>query len=181
MYIDIQEYIIDKNLTENNILFVGETGDSQIIEMVSKDNNVTITDYPEYDVMNLHQVEDAQMDVIISDQVLEHIKRPQAAVDEMYRVLKPGGMCILTTCFMNPIHYDTGGENDYWRFTPNGLRVLFDSFSSIHQCQGMGDFKLLYYCMIDGNREQVNNSELISADVDDNNRTYIHVHIISIK
>jgi 2-polyprenyl-3-methyl-5-hydroxy-6-metoxy-1,4-benzoquinol methylase len=42
---------------------------------------------------------------VVSDQVLEHVVGdPQTAIDETLRVLRPGGIVIHTTCFMNPIH-----------------------------------------------------------------------------
>lgn len=65
---------------------------------------------------------DATYNTILCTEVLEHIPDPQKAVDEMYRVLKPGGTLILTTRFLFPVHDAPG---DYWRFTPYGLQALF--------------------------------------------------------
>ena len=37
--------------------------------------------------------------------MLEHVEGPpQNAIDECRRVLKPGGIVVHTTCFINPIH-----------------------------------------------------------------------------
>lgn len=40
--------------------------------------------------------EDASFDVVLSDNVIDHAERPQAIVDEMVRVLKPGGLLYFT-------------------------------------------------------------------------------------
>ena len=65
---------------------------------------------------------DATYSTILCTEVLEHIPDPQKAVDEMYRVLKPGGTLILTTRFLFPVHDAPG---DYWRFTPYGPGAFF--------------------------------------------------------
>src|SRR5438874_13623420 len=40
---------------------------------------------------------DGAFDAVVSIQVLEHIQEPRVCVEEMARVLKPGGQLILTT------------------------------------------------------------------------------------
>lgn len=73
---------------------------------------------------------DATYSTILCTEVLEHIPDPQKAVDEMYRVLKPGGTLILTTRFLFPVHDAPG---DYWRFTPYGLQALFSKWDVLEQ------------------------------------------------
>ncbi|MCI5058783.1 MAG: class I SAM-dependent methyltransferase [Flavobacteriales bacterium] len=41
--------------------------------------------------------EDNSFDVVVSSEVIEHIPEPLKAIDEIYRVLKPGGIVILST------------------------------------------------------------------------------------
>lgn len=41
--------------------------------------------------------EDNSFDVVVSFQVIEHIKRDDIFISEIFRVLKPGGICIITT------------------------------------------------------------------------------------
>lgn len=55
------------------------------------------------------------------DAVLEHVKHPEIAMDEMIRVLAPGGYLHLVTPFCHPFH---AYPDDYRRFTPAGLREL---------------------------------------------------------
>lgn len=86
-----------------------------------------VTNYPEVDAMAL-PYENESLDIILSDQMLEHVKKPWIAADEMLRVLKPGGLLICTTCFMQRWHPPAV----YFTFHPDGLRELFqDSLSEI--------------------------------------------------
>lgn len=79
------------------------------------------TSFPEVDLLDL-AYEDATFDVVVSDQVLEHIAGdPYQAMGEAFRVLKPGGLAVHTTCFMNPVHRV---PVDHWRFTPEALALL---------------------------------------------------------
>jgi SAM-dependent methyltransferase len=62
---------------------------------------------------------------VLCTEVLEHLPEPQKAVDEIFRVLKPGGTLLLTTRFLFPIH---DAPHDYFRFTKYGLRYLLRGF-----------------------------------------------------
>jgi len=65
---------------------------------------------------------DAEFDVVLCTEVLEHLHTPVKAISEMSRVLKKGGLVILTTRFIFPLH-DT--PHDYYRYTKYGLEHLF--------------------------------------------------------
>jgi len=65
------------------------------------------------DVTNMCSIADNSVDTIICISVLEHIWEYQRAIDEIERVLKPGGKLLLTVPFGFPIH----DKLDYWRFT----------------------------------------------------------------
>jgi SAM-dependent methyltransferase len=70
-------------------------------------------------------VRDAAFDVVLCTEMLEHVPEPQLAIDEMWRVLRPGGTLLLTTRFLFPIH---DAPHDYFRFTKYGLRHLLRRF-----------------------------------------------------
>lgn len=72
------------------------------------------------DVLNSPFV-DNEFDTIISTQVLEHVEKPWLMVREMRRILKPGGVCVLTAPFLVPFHAD---PHDYFRFTTEGVDSL---------------------------------------------------------
>jgi len=56
-------------------------------------------------------------------EVLEHVTYPPKMLANIRRILKPGAWLIVTTPFAFPIH---AFPDDYWRFTPNGLRLLLE-------------------------------------------------------
>ena len=77
------------------------------------------------DAMSLGLLGDT-FDVVLCTEVLEHLPEPQRAIDEMFRVLRPGGTLLLTTRFLFPIH---DAPHDYFRFTKYGLRYLLRRFT----------------------------------------------------
>ncbi|MEM9397490.1 MAG: class I SAM-dependent methyltransferase [Pseudomonadota bacterium] len=81
-------------------------------------------------VLNLHslELEDDSVGSIVCLDTLEHVEMPRTAVNEMFRVLKPGGVIAMSSVFEFPIH---GYPNDYWRFTPEGFRSLMKPFSRV--------------------------------------------------
>lgn len=62
---------------------------------------------------------------ILCTEVLEHVEQPFDAVNEMFRVLKPNGILIITSPMNLRIH---GSPYDYWRFTPEGFKTLLKAF-----------------------------------------------------
>lgn len=60
-------------------------------------------------------------DTYLSFEVLEHIDNPQLFFNEAYRVLKKGGLCILSVPFLYRFH---GEEYDFFRYTKKGLATL---------------------------------------------------------
>lgn len=62
-------------------------------------------------------------DAVLITQVLEHAPKPWHVADELFRVIKPGGVLILSCPQYWPLHEK---PNDYFRFTPYGLQSLFD-------------------------------------------------------
>jgi len=67
-------------------------------------------------------------DAVVIQAVLEHVLNPQQCVDEIYRVLKKGGLVYAHTSFMEPLHMK---PYDFIRFTPGGHRWLFRNFSTV--------------------------------------------------
>ncbi len=67
----------------------------------------------------------AHFDYVVCTEVLEHTLQPFDAVDEIERILKPGGLVFVSTPFNFRIH---GPLPDCWRFTEHGLRALFKNY-----------------------------------------------------
>lgn len=71
---------------------------------------------------------EASFEIVLCIEVLEHVKDPKCVIDEMRRVLMPGGTLLLTTRFLFPIHE---APEDRYRFTHYVLRELCADFSSV--------------------------------------------------
>ena len=62
-----------------------------------------------------------EADVVLSTQVLEHVESPEIYLAECQRVLRPGGLLILSTHGHWPFHPT---PRDHWRWTHTGLSRL---------------------------------------------------------
>ena len=82
------------------------------------------------DITNCPHVQDNSYDVILSIDVFEHIMNPWKAASEIYRILKPKGMVYTLTVFSWRYHKS---PNDYWRFTPDALELIFSDFKTIEK------------------------------------------------
>jgi SAM-dependent methyltransferase len=71
---------------------------------------------------------DASLDGVCSCGVLEHLKKPWVAAQEMMRVTKPGGYIYAETPLLQGIHKNPFDEQ---RFTPDGLETLFSGCGTI--------------------------------------------------
>lgn len=83
---------------------------------------------PEVDVQDLSAYPADEYDLVILDEILEHVARPWVAVEEVRRILKPGGCLIASSPFLIAEHRM---PKDYWRFTKDGYRVLLDQYSTV--------------------------------------------------
>ncbi len=66
------------------------------------------------------------VDLVICTDTLQYVPDAAAAVEEMRRVLKPGGVLLLSTRGVYPEHHD-----ELWRFLPDGLRYMARRFASV--------------------------------------------------
>jgi SAM-dependent methyltransferase len=94
--------------------------------------NVDLAPYREVDLVTSGgslPLRDGCADAILSIAVLEHVANPQRTVADLARVLKPGGRVQVFVPFMQGIH---AAPDDYQRWTPHGLEVLFGAFTDLH-------------------------------------------------
>jgi ubiquinone/menaquinone biosynthesis C-methylase UbiE len=92
--------------------------------------NIDVTSNPDI-VADATEIplQDASVDVVVCTEVLEHLATPALCVDEIWRVLKPGGIFIGSAPFVFPVH---GDPSDYYRYTGSGLRFLQHKFSVVN-------------------------------------------------
>lgn len=96
--------------------------------------------YPTFDLCH-DFIESNIYDLIIVEQVLEHVADPKKAIQNIKKLLKNNGHVLITLPFMIKIH---GDPNDYWRWTPNGLRLLLETLNfSIINLESWGNRECL--------------------------------------
>jgi len=66
-------------------------------------------------------VPDHTFDAVLFTQVLEHVPNPQAVLNELFRVLRPGGRLYLSAPFVWQVHE---APYDYFRYTASGLHSM---------------------------------------------------------
>ena len=79
-------------------------------------------------LLNLEDIklQSNSLGTVICIDTLEHVQDVKKAVDELHRVLKPGGLCIISSVMNFPIHEH---PSDYWRFTPFAFAWLLRNFA----------------------------------------------------
>lgn len=79
------------------------------------------------DLTSAGTVPNGAFDCVILTQTLPFIYDVRAAVQELYRILKPGGVVLATVPGISPIiRKDMAAWGDYWRFTSLSARRLFE-------------------------------------------------------
>ncbi len=122
-------------------------GSNSVIAGILNQADYTVAaNWPEVDIQDLKQYGNEMFDVVVLDQVLEHVADPRKAVSEIWRILKKNAVCICATPFLIQIH---GSWGDYWRFTEMGLKQLFSQYSST-QVFGWGNRLTLRTTMYSG-------------------------------
>ena len=149
MYTHIENFLKTQKLSTGRCLLIGDSlkgkgkerkiRNPAITNMLPKGCEIIAPSYPDVDIHDM-PYEDNTFDYAIADQVLEHVRKPWIGVEEVRRVLKPSGLTILTSALMFMVH---GVPHDYWRFTPDGLKVLCENFSKIHECRGTGNLNFV--------------------------------------
>jgi len=87
--------------------------------------NLNLGPYPNVDVVGtayLLPFRTGSVDAVFCEAVLEHLEFPDAAVAEMFRVLRPGGQLYASTPFLQAFH---GYPSHYQNFTRVGHERLF--------------------------------------------------------
>jgi SAM-dependent methyltransferase len=80
------------------------------------------------EIQNLHNltIPDGTAATALALDTLEHVEYCRKAMAELYRVLEPDGLLVISSHMNYPIHAE---PDDYWRFTPEAFRSLLKDFN----------------------------------------------------
>jgi SAM-dependent methyltransferase len=81
------------------------------------------------DLQDMSSVSSESYETVLCTEVLEHVAHPDRLITEIWRVLQPGGILILSVPYLSRLHEE---PHDYYRFTKYGLEsVLTDHGFSV--------------------------------------------------
>jgi hypothetical protein len=114
--IDAFSSILDR-ATDSNVLEISPGWNSCWRE--KPHNSYIAVEYPEFDICR--DVLPQRFNIVIADQVLEHVQRPIEAAKHIFAMTAPGGIALVATPFLFRVH---GRPNDFNRWTTAGLKQL---------------------------------------------------------
>jgi len=87
--------------------------------------------------------EDSEFDSVVANEVFEHVFNPDRFLDEVSRVLRPGGMVLMTIPFVWDEHEQ---PHDFARYSSFGIRSLLErhGFEMIEQRKSMDDVRVIF-------------------------------------
>jgi len=89
------------------------------LDLFPRSDKVTYTG----DIQNMNMIASESYDTAICIEVLEHVPDPFQAMREISRILKPGGVLILSVPHLSRLHDE---PHDYYRYTRYGIRCLLE-------------------------------------------------------
>jgi SAM-dependent methyltransferase len=128
------KYFIEKYLAfiEGRILDIGAGSWVWIKERLSQKPGCKVVSFDKFSTPNIDVVGDLyelqkyfasnEFDVVVCTEVIEHVPRPQDAINKIAEVLKPGGLLLLSCPFDKDLHGEDYG--DFWRITRQGWQEL---------------------------------------------------------
>ena len=138
----IDRYYIEQFLTRNKQDIQGhvlEIGDNTYTikfgeDRVTQSDVLHIAEQRQYvtiigDLVQADHIPLNSFDTIILTQTLQVIYDVAAAIRTVYRILKPGGVVLVTTAGISKIsRYDMDRWGYYWSYTTKSLRRLFENY-----------------------------------------------------
>lgn len=87
--------------------------------------------------------QDSEFDSVIANEVFEHVFSPSDFLSEIYRVLKPGGILLITVPFVWDEHEQ---PHDFARYTSFGLQHLLEKsgFEIIEHRKSVSDIRVVF-------------------------------------
>jgi len=112
------------------------------IDLRPAGKNVLVGDLCMPDFVSRHSEFARVFDVVYSNNVFEHLRKPWIAAENITNLLKPGGICITIVPFAQRYHEDPA---DYFRYTPAGIVSLFEDLGPIRVMHAGFDIRARRY------------------------------------
>jgi len=119
MYASLQEQLEHERWIGTGVEFGGS---NKVIQNYFPRISWEIRKYPKYDITKEGSFE-KKWDVIVADQILEHVTEPWTAMRLIGESTKI--MAVITVPFMIRIHRS---PEDYWRMTPKAIKMLAEPY-----------------------------------------------------
>lgn len=103
---------------ESGVMLNIGAGDTRIHPKII---NLDLNESPNVDIVasaSCMPFSDCSVDLVVSQEVLEHVPDPSAVLEEIYRVLRPSGCLYLQLPWIIGYH---GCPRDFWRFSRDGI------------------------------------------------------------
>ncbi len=117
----LPKYNSNKEVFEKKFNYYG-------VDLTQKAANIITGDICRSDYMKEHQEFKEFFDVVYSNNVFEHLDKPWIAVENIYQMLKKGGVCVIIAPFSWRYHEVPG---DYFRYTHAAFPSLFSNSGEI--------------------------------------------------
>ncbi len=120
---DIKGHVLEVGDNIYTSLFGGDQiSRSDVLHVSAEDPRATIV----ADLTSANHIPSDKFDCIICTQTLHFIYDVETVVQTLHRVLKPGGVLLVTAPGISQIsRFDMDRWGDYWRFTSASIRRLF--------------------------------------------------------
>jgi peptidoglycan/xylan/chitin deacetylase (PgdA/CDA1 family)/SAM-dependent methyltransferase len=118
---DIRGAVLEVQEADYTTRFGGDSVTrSEIVDLWSGNDAATIVT----DLRCAANVADETFDCVILTQTVHVIDPMSAVIDECHRILRPGGVLLLTAPAVSRVCLEYGRDGDFWRMTPDGVRRL---------------------------------------------------------
>ncbi len=97
------------------------------------------------DAHDMHMVPSNSVDMVMSISVLEHVRYPQKVMQEIFRILKPGGIVYINVPWVFPYHAD---PDDFYRFSYRGIVILCEAFERIDSGFNRGPASTMHHLLV---------------------------------
>jgi SAM-dependent methyltransferase len=105
---------------------------SDVLHVESSNPNATIIG----DLTDAKEISSDRFDCIILTQTLQFIYEVRAAINTLYRILKPNGVVLMTTSGISQIsRYDMDRYGHFWNFTSSSVKRLLEEVFSPRNIQ----------------------------------------------